>query len=345
MNPESPSSSPHTAGKPAFTVVEMLVSMVVIVLIVVLVSQLTSAATNTVSNSRKHIDADSQARLILNRMAFDFSNMIQRPDLDYSSFKQPAGSLSATYSSGAIPVNLQTGVSGAPANDSLAFYAKGVGYFSSGTTPPASSTRASLALVAYNMADDQYFYSGQRAVLQRMGKGLGWESDPAGSFQNIAYLPMTLGIQWPSLFASDPNWKTVGDQVFRFEYTHLLKPNFTDPKNPHPAQLSNTPYWDATTNKMMTANPHTNINGFQDVAAIVVAIAVLDSTSESLVSNTNTALVAAFPDAVEGSDIRSAWLAKVNSPALRPLREFPRQQLPPSVFINDTFTWPPSFDQ
>jgi len=50
---------------------------------------------------------------------------------------------------------------------------------------------------------------------------------------------------------------------------------------------------------MMPANPHTCINGFQDVAAIVVAIAILDSTSEVQVKNGNTTLVAALPDAVE----------------------------------------------
>jgi len=324
MNPQVP-PPPNTVAWHAFTLVEMLVSMSVMILIVVMVSQLTNSATMTVTSSRKHMDADTQARLILNRMAFDISNMILRSDLDYSKFKQPAGKLPAQYSGAAVPVNTQSG------NDQIAFYAREVGYFSGASTPPPSSERASLALVGYYTANDPYFYQNNRAVLQRMGKGLGWEPDPSGNFLGVAYLPVTLSVQWPHLFdvngSQDPvdqDWKTVGDQVFRFEYTYLLKANYSDPKNPQKAKLSNTPYWDATTNKMMTVNPHTCINGFQDVAAIVVAIAILDTTSATIVNN-NTTLASALPDATEGSDIQSAWETAINTPGFAKTAGIPQQ--------------------
>jgi prepilin-type N-terminal cleavage/methylation domain-containing protein len=305
--------SRDAAEKRAFTLVEILVSLVALSVIVVLVSLLLNAATKTITSSGKHMNADSQARLILNRMAIDFSNMVQRTDIDYSSFKQPSGTLSPQYNNSVVPANLQTANAGNPGNDQCAFYAKGVGYFSSGSTPPASASRGALTLVGYNMAVDPYFNGGQRPVLQRIGKGLGWESDPAGSYLSLSYLPVTLTGQWPSLFSSDPDWKTVGDQVFRFEYNYLLKPNYSSATTPYPSKLSNTPYWDSTTNKMMPTNPHTCINGFQDVAAIVVSIAVLDSTSGVIVSNSNTALEKSLPDAVEGADIRSSWLTIINS--------------------------------
>ena len=282
----------------------MLVAMTVLVLIVVLVAQMTGAATKTVTDGRKHMDADTQARLIFNRMAVDFSNMIQRPDLDYSLFKQPAGTLPAIYGGGTISANLQAGSAGAPVNDQLAFYAKGMGFFSGGSSTPSLSAKASLTLVGYNMATDPYL---NRLALQRMSQGLGWE--PVSGFQNIAYLPVLITSQWSNLFTTTSYWDTVGDQVFRFEYTYLLKPNYSNPASPHAAKLSNTPYWDST----MATPAHTCINGFQDVAAIVVGIGVLDSTSDTILANGNTSLAKAFPDAVEGSDIESTWLPIVTS--------------------------------
>ena len=293
----------------AFTLVEILVSITVLVLIVVLVSQMTGAATKTVTGSRKHMDADTQARLVFNRMAVDFSNMIRRQDLDYSLFKQPGGTLPATYGSGAISANLQAGTASAPVNDSLVFYAKGTGFFSSGSAP-LPSTKAPLALVGYNVAADPYLNN--RNDLQRMSQGLGWE--PVNGFPNIGYLPTLITTQWgSSLFSTPSYWDAVGDQVFRFEYTYLLKAN-TNPTSLHAAKLSNTPYWDSATNGMSPTTPHTSINGFQDVAAIVVGIAVLDTTSDAILTGgTNTSLVNSLPDAVEGSDIESVWLPIVTS--------------------------------
>jgi len=278
--------------------------MAVLSLLVVLVAQLVGGALASFTAARKQVDADTQARLIFDRMAADFANMLQRSDLDFSSFKQPG--------------NLQSG----PANDQLAFYARGIGYFSSASTPPPSSQRATQALVAYYMDTDPFFYGGKKPVLQRIGKGLGWEPDSQGAFYNLAYLPVTIAgatnAQWPYLLNTsaagnkDPDWKTVGDQVFRFEYNYLLKPNYTGTAA-YAARLSNTPYWDASTNKMMPVNPHTAINGFQDVAAIVVAIGVLDSASSLIVTN-NNGLTQILPDAAEGSDIQAAWQTIVRSP-------------------------------
>ncbi|MGB8352337.1 MAG: prepilin-type N-terminal cleavage/methylation domain-containing protein [Chthoniobacteraceae bacterium] len=301
-----PNPKPGIAFSRGFTLVEMLVSITVLVIIVVLVSQLTGAATKTVTGSRKHIDADTQARLVFNRMAIDFSNMIQRPDLDYSLFKQPSGTLPPNYGSTAIGANLQAGGS-APVNDQLAFYAKGAGFYS-GTTPPPLSTKAAMTLVGYNMAADPYL---NRSALQRMSLGLGWE--PVNGFPNIAYLPAMISNQFSNPFTTTSYWDTVGDQVFRFEYTYLLKPNLTNPAVSYSSRLSNTPYWDANTNKMSPTIPHTCINGFQDVAAIVVCIAVLDSTSNVILANGNTSLANALPDAAEGADIASTWIPIVTS--------------------------------
>src|SRR5437762_6250379 len=110
----------HTTGKQtgAFTLVELSVTMGVLVLLVLLFTQLfNSAATVTILGYKK-MDADSQARQVFDRMAFDFGQMVKRtdkrpdvrPDVDYY-LKSSSGSVT------------DCGVCGAEAgNDQAAFY-------------------------------------------------------------------------------------------------------------------------------------------------------------------------------------------------------------------------------
>jgi len=292
---------PHPGAK-GFTLVEMLVSVAVLALMMVLVAQLVNGASAAIGRSGKHMDSDTEARLLFNRMAVDLSRMVKRTDVDYSSFKMAlSGTLGAAYGSTAIPANLQ------PGNDMMAFYADTDGYFSGATQPTTGSLKASISLAAYMVAND--LYTGLPG-LQRLGKGQGWDPGPGGAWGDVAFLPLTLLGQWPLLFNGDPDYKTVGSQVFRFEYTYLLKPTST-----HSGRLTITP-WDPT-----VTPAHTSINGFKDVAAIVVAIAVLDTTSRAIVTTSGYAtLASAFPDALDSStdptylgDIAPAWNAVINS--------------------------------
>ncbi len=262
-------------GSRGFTLLEILSAVAVLTLMLVLVNQLTLSAMAVMSLSGRHIDSDTEARLIFNRMAVDFSRMLKRTDIDYSSFKQP--------------LNLQTG------NDRCAFYSETSGYFS-GTSQPAGSGRGDVSLVAYRIANDP---TTGTPGLHRMGKGLGWEPDPSGSaWSNVAFLPVTFNDRWPNLFTSDTDYRPIGEQVFRIEYTYLLKSTATQA-----ARTSITP-WDTTA--------HTSANGFKDVAALVVTIAVLDNSIRILVKNFSD-LTQAFPDAKDGADTSSAWNAVVNS--------------------------------
>ena len=213
-----------------FTLIELLTALTVLTLMLLMVNQLVNSAAAVMSLSGRQLDADTQARLIFNRMGVDFSRMLKRTDVDYSSFKNAAA-------------NAQAG------NDQMAFYAETHGYFSGATQPP-STGKADLSLVAYMVGTDPGSTS-TAPVLLRLGKGLGWEPDPSGSWNNIAYLPVTLATRWPNLFSTssvDPDYRSVGNLVFRLEYTYLLKPTTT-----LPAALSITPYNSA----------HTSVNGFQ----------------------------------------------------------------------------------
>ncbi len=298
----------------AFTLIELLVSMSVLTLLILLVSQLTDAAATTVANSGKYIDADTQARLVFSRMEVDFDRMVKRPDVDYSTFKSgTAGTLPSPPYASSIATNTQ----GQPGNDFLAFYTETAGYYSGSGTAPTGIQKSAVSLVAYNMATDPYNQNGQVNVLRRLGKTLGWEPNST-SWQNMTYLPTTLATQWPNLFNStqqDADYQTVGNMVFRVEYTYLLKPSTTG-ATALPARLSITPWNVAVT------PAHTSINGFQDVAAIVVAIAVLDPTSRAVVQDySKLTSNKIFTDAVEGSsdpnyggDIAAAWNAAIHAP-------------------------------
>src|SRR6266851_3160267 len=75
------------AGR-AFTLVEMLISIVVLALLILLVTQVVSTTATVARPASKHIDTDTQARAILDRIAADFGRMLKRTDVDYY-IKQP----------------------------------------------------------------------------------------------------------------------------------------------------------------------------------------------------------------------------------------------------------------
>ena len=264
---------------------ELLTAMTVLTIMLVMVNQMVNSTAAVMAMSGRHLDADIQARMVFNRMAVDFAGMLKRTDVDYSSFKQPS--------------NLQT------SNDEMAFYCETHGYFS-GATQPASSGKGDVSLVAYMVANDA---TSGKPVLQRLGKGLGWQPDTSGSaaWTSVAYLPVTLAngtnARWPNLFSTtsiDADYRTVGDLVFRLEYTYLLKVTSTQP-----ATLSITPY----------ATGHTSVNGFEDVAAVVVTMAMLDNSGRGMVSDyTKLSGNSIFTDAVNGATPSSAWNAAINSP-------------------------------
>src|SRR6266480_7611443 len=66
-----------------FTLTELLVSMFVLVIIVFMVAQLMTSATTVARPGSKRISTDTQARVVLDRIALDFAQMLKRTDVDY----------------------------------------------------------------------------------------------------------------------------------------------------------------------------------------------------------------------------------------------------------------------
>ena len=97
---------------------------------------------------------------------------------------------------------------------------------------------------------------------------------------------------------NDPNFHVVSEAVFRFDYCFLLKNGTFTKKVP---------------DVNLTANPP--LNGIKDVAAIVLAIALLDKETQESVGNIS-ALNADLPSSTDNSDPTTGLLATGSGPHL-----------------------------
>jgi prepilin-type N-terminal cleavage/methylation domain-containing protein len=248
-----PLQGPRCRGEGGFTLIELLVSIAVLVLLVLLATQLLNSAATITTLGHKQMDADSQARQLLDRMAIDFAHMVKRNDVSY--YVKTAG-------------NAQ------PGNDQIAFFSLASGYY------PTPSFQSPVSLIAYRINADSSSTNLARSYnkLERMGKGFIWNGVSA-TYTPIPFLdgatpPVnTIANKWPaatSSSATDADYEIAGPQVFRFEYYYLLTP---DPTTHAARGLSAGALWAST-----------NAFNIIDVAALVVDIAVIDPKSKVLLT-------------------------------------------------------------
>src|SRR5439155_8038240 len=126
-----------------FTLAEILVSMAVLTLLLLFVSQLVSHATALNRTGNKHIDTDTQARVVLDRIAIDIGQMLKRTDVDYY-IKQPI-KYNGHGNGHGFGKKLQTGQQG---SDQIAFFSQVSGYY------PSTGSQSPLSLVAYRINED-----------------------------------------------------------------------------------------------------------------------------------------------------------------------------------------------
>lgn len=326
-------SFPQQAPKHGFTLVEMLVSMAILVLLIVLIAQMTSSATTVTTNSRKHMDTDSQARLVFDRMANDFSNMVRRKDVDYLFYKTASST---------------TGV-----NDAMFFYSEAPAYLSLTAT-----NSSSVAVIGYRVNPTSL-------QLERLGEKLSWDgqttNDATSTSTNakpggMTFLTFpgatpdpgsTLAGTWQKTIGTagsnytdgtDSSFHAIGDQVYRLEVSFLLtdgsistKPILTpaaaSPSNNLSAAVppvatndsaggygAGSRWYDTSgrqgyicTSAAAGAAVWSPI-GIQDVSGFIVGLGILDTNSRALAGST-TGMVGALPDAVDGAPIATTWRA------------------------------------
>jgi type II secretory pathway pseudopilin PulG len=269
-------------GELGFTLTELLVSIVVVVIIVLTGTQLMTSSTAITRNAHKHIETDTQARVVFDRMALDFAQMLRRTDIDYY-VKQRSG-----YNGHGNGHGWGQGKNGDKGSDQIAFFSAVPGYYPSGYTVGQQSP---ISLVAYRVTESNS-NDPANGRLVRMAKGLGWNalnSNPnLNSPYPIVFLPQTIagvGKPWaPALNndnhcdgspnnSCDPDYEVIGPGVFRFEYFYLLKNGF----------LSTWPWdWrDDTTNRSKVTDPPAI--GLSQVEAIGVAIAAINPEARALI--------------------------------------------------------------
>ena len=302
----------------AFTLVELVVTIGVLVLLVFLFTQLLKSAATVTTLGHKQMDADAQTRQVLDRMALDVAQMVKRSDVDYYL-------KSSWFASGSPPA--PSGITGVrtllqPGNDTIAFYSTVPGYY------PSTGSQSPVSLVAYRVnsnstspAYNKMERMGKGLLWNAATPGpspapVVFMPIPLASPIPIAELPNPVPSPaatpaWPEI-ASSSSWsdsEIIGPQVFRFEYYYLLKgqTNPTTGTNYSPI-FSDTP-WDTRICSCPAASPaatptptgtpiasptpetvccHYAPEGMQDVAAIVVVIAVIDPKSKVLLSDTTT---------------------------------------------------------
>ena len=235
----------------AFSLVELLVTMVVLTILMLALTHLIGSATFITTTDNQHMDADAQARPVLDRLALDIAQIVKRKDVDCF-LKQPN--------------NRQAG------NDQFAFFSEVPGYY------PSTGSQSPLSLIAYRVNANPS--SPAYGKLERLSKGLLWNGVSAIDTPMI-FLPLTIAGTWPaatSSTASEADYELIGPQVFRFEYFYLLKG-----QQGNPSISSDTP-WD-----IRPPLNHTAVNGLQDLAALAVVVAVIDPKSKAVVSDAQIA--------------------------------------------------------
>lgn len=279
-----------------FTLVELLVSVGVVVLLVLLATQLLNSAATITTLGHKQMDADSQARQLLDRMAVDFAQMVKRADLDY-------------FAKGTVAPNSAGGTM--TGNDQIAFYSAVPGYY------PTTGSQSPVSLVAYRINSDSTSSSYNK--MERMGKGLVWNGVGCGATPctPVVFMPLTIGVSvasplgtWPAATSSstfDSAYETIGPQVFRFEYCYML------------------------TDDSLSITPPADVSG---IAAIIADIAVIDSKSKVLLSNAQITSLAGqlsdYPANIVPGQLRNNWQTTLNAnttlprPALSGVRLYER---------------------
>jgi competence protein ComGC len=262
-----------------FTLAELLVSVFVLLIVLFMVAQLMTSATAITRTGHKQIDTDTEARIVLDRMALDFAQMIKRTDVDYY-VKQKAA-----YNGHGNGHGCGRGRNGDKGSDQIAFFSQVPGYY-----PAGVGQQSPISLVAYRVNEGNSNNNPAYGRLERMAKGLVWnalDNNPSpNSPSPIVFAAGQIAAgtgpwtgPWSAAINNDNNaasrdndYEVIGPGVIRFEYYYLLKNG----------RVTDWPWdrWDFP-NQLTISNPQKI--GLSQVEAIAVSIAVIDPAGRALI--------------------------------------------------------------
>ncbi|PTX92197.1 hypothetical protein DB346_24975 [Verrucomicrobia bacterium LW23] len=288
----SPSPLSHRARsvRNAFSMAELLVALAVLSLISVIVAQLVNSSGKVAMGSRMRLDAEGQARLVLGRIGDDLARRVRLRDADC----------------------LFVAANG---NDSMYFYSEAPAAFGSGTV---TQDKSGVALIGYRIAGAG---SENENQLERLGKGLKWAGATSGKPDSMilvsidsagAALP---GSRMTNAFSSvvgaapsyndgvDSTYQLLSDGVIRLEIAFLKK--------------------DGTITQDVNGDGSRIASSLDDVAAVIVTIAVLDEYSQKQITKAKLAQIASAlgdPTPAELSAnppvlMARKWQSELSSPA------------------------------
>jgi Prokaryotic N-terminal methylation motif len=306
MSMKSAISAPLRRPAAGFTLAELLVSVLVVVIITAIASQLMSSSSAIARSGSKRFDTDTQARVVLDRMALDFAQMVKRTDVDYY-VKQKF------YKGHGNGHGCGQGHNNDLSSDQIAFYSQVPGYYPSSHGSP-------ISLIAYRVNEGNA-NNPAYGRLERMSKGLLWNG-VSNNVGNGSFYPTvfqtgqidsscggnscpcngTVG-PWANVWSAaicntnsstDVDYEIIGPNVFRFEYYYMLKNG----------RVAGWPWDRFDYPDQQTMNTPVKL-GLSQVRAIAVSIAVIDPASRALIqqaASANTAygnildVAASLPD-------------------------------------------------
>jgi hypothetical protein len=267
-----------------FSLAELLVSIFVLVIILFMVAQLMTSATAVTRTGNKQVDTDTQARVVFDRMALDFAQMVNRTDVDYY-VKQMTG-----YNGHGNGHGWGRGHNGDLGSDQIAFFTQVPGYYPDGYT---AGQQSPISLVAYRV-NQSTPTNPAYGRLERMAKGLVWNAVDTNTNQNtakypIVFLPQTIaliGRPWAPAINNDNNtnnsydadYEIIGPGVFRLEYYYLLKNG----------RVTDWP-WDRWDFPNQTSISSPQQIGLSQVESMAVTIAVIDPAGRALIQTAASA--------------------------------------------------------
>lgn len=284
----------------AFTLVEMLVSMSVLAMLTMMLMQMVDTTTATTTNTRVRLLCDEQATMIFDRLGLDILAMPKRQDID-SLFSKLDGN----------------------ANDAMFFFSEMPGYFDSNPTAQKSpftlvgyrvSANYQLERIAKGLAwSSENQPPGSLTVLTTSTTANSFAPIPESTLPDNPIWKSSIGT-WSALYqdGADVDYSILSRSVLRMEFCYMLKdgsasmipveggtsishdgaPTLSDDVSK--AFAPGSRWWDRSLKRgyvcisAQLGNAQWANAGWTDVAAVVVALVLIDPDSRKLVPNVAT---------------------------------------------------------